>query len=115
MAREQGKRASRKAGVTLSHISPKLLIKTVSLISGYEEIHRQQSKHKYADLQRQIFSQAHEQTHWMELSHSDSHSSQAWLQNRVQVSLTVIVQTLFRRAKVRQRGGQTEQSVQRRN
>lgn len=84
MAREQGKRASRKAGVTLSHISPKLLIKTVSLISGYEEIHRHQSKHKYTDLQRQIFSQAHEQSHWLELAHSDSHSSQAWLQNLVQ-------------------------------
>lgn len=39
MAKEQGKRASGKAGVTLSHISPKLLIKTVTLISGYEEIY----------------------------------------------------------------------------
>lgn len=46
-------------------------------------------------------------------SRIQTHSSQAWLQNLV--SLTVIVQTLFRRVKVRQRGGQTEQSVQRRN
>lgn len=43
MASEQGKRAGSRAGVTLSHISPKLLIKTVSLISGYEEIQTQKS------------------------------------------------------------------------
>lgn len=41
--RERGERTSRKSGVTLLHISPKLLIKTVILISGYEEIQTRQS------------------------------------------------------------------------
>lgn len=49
--REQGKRASRKAGVTLSHISPKLLIKTVTLITGYEEIQTHKGRHGYTDKQ----------------------------------------------------------------
>lgn len=59
MAKEHGKRASKKAGVTLLHISPKLLIKTVTLISGYEEIHAHKNKH--TDLHIQACSEAHTQ------------------------------------------------------